>query len=141
VRYLQLAHNEWDAATKTSRPKVLYSFGREDQLDRVVIERLVASLCRPLEPGAALAATTATGLAFVESRRRPGAQPTRRNEITRPPTQGRTNRPTTKLANPLPLVIAARSAAARSVCATPSKPPPARFARPYRRFLKIFARR
>jgi hypothetical protein len=50
VRYLQLAHNEWDAATKTSRPKVLYSFGREDQLDRVVIERLVASLCRPLEP-------------------------------------------------------------------------------------------
>lgn len=30
VRYLQLAHNEWDAATKTSRPKVLYSFGRED---------------------------------------------------------------------------------------------------------------
>jgi hypothetical protein len=43
VRYLQLAHNEWDAATKTSRAEVLYSFGREDQLDRAVIERLVAS--------------------------------------------------------------------------------------------------
>ena len=42
VRYLQLAHNEWDAATKTSRPRVLYSFGREDSLDRTVIERLVA---------------------------------------------------------------------------------------------------
>jgi hypothetical protein len=68
VRYLQLAHNEWDPATKTSRPRVLYSFGREDQLDRAVIERLVASLCRLLEPGAALAARTATGLAFVESR-------------------------------------------------------------------------
>lgn len=26
--YLQLAHNEWDAATKMSRPRVLYSFGR-----------------------------------------------------------------------------------------------------------------
>jgi len=73
VRYLQLAHNEWDAATKTSRPKVLYSFGREDILDRAVIERLVASLCRLLEPGAALAATTRTGLSFVESRSFGGA--------------------------------------------------------------------
>src|SRR6266511_2345651 len=68
VRYLQLAHNEWDAATKTSRPRVLYSFGREDALDRAVIERLVASLCRLLDPGAALAARTATGLQFVSSR-------------------------------------------------------------------------
>jgi len=73
VRYLQLAHNEWDAATKTSRPKVLYSFGREDALDRAVIERLVASLCRLLEPGSALAATTRTGLSFVESRSFGGA--------------------------------------------------------------------
>jgi hypothetical protein len=73
VRYLQLAHNEWDPATKTSRPKVLYSFGREDALNRAVIERLVASLCRLLEPGAALAARTATGLAFVESRTFGGA--------------------------------------------------------------------
>ena len=69
VRYLQLAHNEWDATTKTSRPKVLYSFGREDTLDRAVIERLVASLCRLLDPGAALAETTTTGLAFVSSAR------------------------------------------------------------------------
>jgi len=68
VRYLQLAHNEWDAATKTSRPKVLYSFGREDAVDRAVIERLVGSLCRLLEPGAALAATTGPGLRFVSSR-------------------------------------------------------------------------
>jgi hypothetical protein len=78
VRYLQLAHNEWDAATKTSRPKVLYSFGREDNLDRAVIERLVASLCRLLDPGAALAATTTTtttttGLRFVSSRAFGGA--------------------------------------------------------------------
>jgi hypothetical protein len=73
VRYLQLAHNEWDAATKTSRPKVLYSFGREDNLDRAVIERLVASLCRLLDPGAALAATATTGLQFVSSREFGGA--------------------------------------------------------------------
>jgi Transposase DDE domain len=73
VRYLQLAHNEWDASTKTSRPKVLYSFGREDTLDRAMIERLVASLCRLLDPGAALAATAASGLQFVSSRAFGGA--------------------------------------------------------------------
>ena len=44
VSYLQLAHNEWDAAARTSRPQVLYSFGR-DRLDRHgAVERLVASL-------------------------------------------------------------------------------------------------
>jgi hypothetical protein len=73
VRYLQLAHNEWDASTKTSRPKVLYSFGREDALDRAMIERLVASLCRLLDPAAALAATTTAGLQFVSSRAYGGA--------------------------------------------------------------------
>ena len=50
MRYLQLTHNEWDPATKTSRPKVLHSFGREDQLDRDAIKRLVTSLSRLLEP-------------------------------------------------------------------------------------------
>jgi hypothetical protein len=34
VRYLQLAHNEWDTQAGVSRTKVLYWFGREDQLDR-----------------------------------------------------------------------------------------------------------
>jgi hypothetical protein len=71
VRYLQLTHNEWDPATKTSRPKVLHSFGREDQLDREAIKRLVASLTRLLDPAAALTASANTGpagLAFTSSR-------------------------------------------------------------------------
>jgi hypothetical protein len=68
VRYLQLAHNEWDPATQTSRPRVLHSFGREDQLDRDAVKRLVASLSRLLDPAAALAATVPTGLAFSSSR-------------------------------------------------------------------------
>ena len=68
MRYLQLAHNQWDAATKTSRPRVLYSFGRADQLDRAMIERLVASLSRLLDPAAALRATASAELRFVESR-------------------------------------------------------------------------
>jgi IS4 transposase len=74
VRYLQLTHNEWDAATKTSRPKVLHSFGREDQLDRDAIARLVASLTRLLDPATALSGANradpagSAGLAFTSSR-------------------------------------------------------------------------
>jgi hypothetical protein len=68
VRYLHLAHNEWDAAARRSVPKVLYSFGREDQLDKEAVRRLVASLGRLLDPGEALAAATADGLVFTESR-------------------------------------------------------------------------
>ena len=67
VRYLQLAHNEWDAGTQRSRTRVLYNFGREDELDREAIVRLVTSLSRLLEPGAALAATARTGWEFVSS--------------------------------------------------------------------------
>jgi IS4 transposase len=71
VRYLQLTHNEWDPATKTSRPKVLHSFGREDQLDRDAIKRLVTSLTRLLDPATALTGTGPAGpagLAFTSSR-------------------------------------------------------------------------
>jgi len=68
VRYLQLAHNEWDAAARRSVPKVVYSFGREDQLDTDAIRRLVAALSRLLSPADALAATADGDLAFIESR-------------------------------------------------------------------------
>jgi Transposase DDE domain len=73
VRYLQLAHNEWDPVVKASKTKVLYSFGREDQLDVAGIKRLVDALSRLLGPADALAATTAAGLSFVESRPLGGA--------------------------------------------------------------------
>jgi len=68
VRYLQLAHNEWDPVAKMSRTKVLHSFGREDDLDRAAIERLVVSLSRLLEPDRAAAATAPAELVFVGSR-------------------------------------------------------------------------
>jgi hypothetical protein len=48
VRYVALAHNEWDADTRRSRAKVLYNFGREDRLDRDALTRLVASINRYL---------------------------------------------------------------------------------------------
>nr|WP_219420179.1 hypothetical protein [Pseudonocardia nigra] len=47
---------------------MLHSFGREDQLDRDAIKRLVASLSRLLDPATALAATAPAELAFVSSR-------------------------------------------------------------------------
>jgi hypothetical protein len=53
VRYVQLVQNEWDPATKSSRMRVVHSFGREDQLDRAAVKRLAGSLGRLLgqEPG------------------------------------------------------------------------------------------
>ena len=79
VSYLQLVHNEWDAAAKTTRAKVLYSFGRVDQLDRPAIERLITALTRVLgtEPAAdgpdRARPVGLPGLAFVESRPLGGA--------------------------------------------------------------------
>jgi hypothetical protein len=67
VRYLHLAHNEWDPAKGRAVPKVLFSFGREEQLDRDAVKRLVASLSKLLEPADALAAATASDLEFVSS--------------------------------------------------------------------------
>jgi hypothetical protein len=73
VRYLQLAHNEWDAKAGYSKVRVLYNFGREDELDRAAIERLIGSLARALEPAQALRATAASELRFLDSRPLGGA--------------------------------------------------------------------
>lgn len=50
VTYYQLAHNEWDPETKSSKARVIYNFGREENLDRAVLERLVSSVSRILSP-------------------------------------------------------------------------------------------
>src|SRR5690606_33854751 len=68
VRYLQLAHNEWDAKAGVSRTKVLHSFGREDEIDRAAVERLVAALTRLLDPARAAALTGPAELTFTEAR-------------------------------------------------------------------------
>jgi IS4 transposase len=71
IRYLQLAHNEWDAQAGVSRTKILYSFGREDEIDRGGVKRLVAALSRLLDPAdavAAVAATSAGELTLTSSR-------------------------------------------------------------------------
>ena len=68
IRYLQLAHNEWDAQAGISRTKVLHSFGREDELDRDAVKRLVSALSRLLDPADAVAATSAGELTLTSSR-------------------------------------------------------------------------
>ena len=68
IRYLQLAHNEWDAQAGISRTKVLHSFGREDELDRDAVKRLVSALSRLLDPANAVAATSAGELTLTSSR-------------------------------------------------------------------------
>ena len=68
IRYLQLAHNEWDARAGVSRTKILYSFGREDEIDREGVKRLAAALSRLLDPAGAVAATSAGGLTLTSSR-------------------------------------------------------------------------
>ena len=70
VRHLQLAHNEWDPVAQTARTKMLYSFGRADQLDRAAVERLIGALTRLLgkESPAAGPVSEVPGLEFAESR-------------------------------------------------------------------------
>lgn len=76
VRYLQLAHNTWDPEAKTSKMRVLYNFGRAEDLDRAAVERLIASLSRLLGPDAEQAGGLApgqAGLSFTSSRALGGA--------------------------------------------------------------------
>jgi Transposase DDE domain len=73
IRYLQLAHNEWDAEAGVSRTKVLYSFGREDAVDVEGVRRLIGALTRLLDPAEALAGGGPAGLTFSESRPLGGA--------------------------------------------------------------------
>src|SRR3954447_19857992 len=49
VSYLQLVHNDWDPAARTSRTKILYSFGRTDQIDRRdrAADRVAVTAARP----------------------------------------------------------------------------------------------
>ncbi|MGZ0084800.1 IS1634 family transposase [Caldibacillus thermoamylovorans] len=74
VAYLQLAHNEWDPKAKYAKAKVIYSFGREDEVDRAVLERLAKSISRFLSPEQAweievLAGEVADGFQFQSSKR------------------------------------------------------------------------
>jgi transposase len=50
--YLSLAHNYRDPDSGVSKPKILHSFGREDELDPDALQRLMASIARHLDVAA-----------------------------------------------------------------------------------------
>jgi hypothetical protein len=68
VRYLQLARNERDPAAQRSRTRVLHNFGREDEIDKEQVRRLVSALSRLLDPAEALAASEPGELPVTASR-------------------------------------------------------------------------
>ena len=73
VSYLQLAHNRRNPLTGAPTAEIIHSFGRADRVDREGLARLVRSISRFLEPGAAVAATAENGVEVVDSRPLGGA--------------------------------------------------------------------
>jgi len=73
VSYLQLAHNRRDPRTGVPKAEIVHSFGRADLVDREGLARLVRSISRFLEPGAAVAATATEDVEVVDSRPMGGA--------------------------------------------------------------------
>ena len=77
VEYVQLAHNEWNQEKGFAQAKVVYSFGRREDLDLDAIRRLVKSLCRFLSPQDAVQAEQQldgpSALRFIKSRPAGGA--------------------------------------------------------------------
>lgn len=76
VRYIQLAHNQWDPQARCAKAKVLFNFGREEEVDREALKRLVKSINRFLGPEETLryeAETGAAPLKFISSRPLGGA--------------------------------------------------------------------
>ena len=69
VRYVQLAHNVWDAERGQASAQVVHSFGRADTLDVEALRRLAGSITRFTDPGsaAAEAASPGEGLGFAGS--------------------------------------------------------------------------
>jgi hypothetical protein len=67
VRYVALAHNERNERG-VPVARIIHTFGREDEVDRDALRRLVASISRFLEPEQALAAGAPAGFDFIEAR-------------------------------------------------------------------------
>jgi hypothetical protein len=68
ARYVQLAHNVRLPGKRNPVAKVIHSFGREEELDREALARLVRSISRFLEPGEQLAASAPEELRFLDSK-------------------------------------------------------------------------
>jgi Transposase DDE domain len=128
VRYLQLAHNEWDQETQRSRTRILHNFGREDEIDKDQVRRLVSALSRLLDPAEALAASEPGELSVTASRplggthaldrlwRRLGLDEAVRNTLARRRLNPDTERVLFALAANRALAACSKLAAAEWVC-------------------------
>jgi hypothetical protein len=61
VRYYQLAENTWDAKRGCAVAKVVYNFGRADQLDADQLRRLAASILRVVSSDTVSSGAAPTG--------------------------------------------------------------------------------
>ena len=68
ARYVQLAHNVRPPGKRNPVATVIHSFGREEELDRAALARLVRSISRFLEPGEQLEASAPEDLRFLGSK-------------------------------------------------------------------------
>ena len=50
VKYVQLAQNYWDSEAQCSKTNIIYSFGREDKLDKEKLKGLVDNINKYLYP-------------------------------------------------------------------------------------------
>ena len=76
TKYAQLCHNYYDPQKGRSTTRVLFSFGREDNLDLDALRRLVGSICRYLDPEEADSIRKEAGIEafqFLGSRKLGGA--------------------------------------------------------------------
>ena len=74
--YVSLAHNFRDPASGQTKARLIYNFGRKDQLDVEALKRLALSITRFLEPGDAaevLEAAKVEELVFLGAKRLGGA--------------------------------------------------------------------
>ena len=69
VVYYALAENVWNAAAKRAEARVVHNFGRADQVDRTALQRLVNSINRVLDEGAAVTSSATPELPQIEADR------------------------------------------------------------------------
>ena len=72
AEYVQLAHNYRDPSTRRPRAKILYNFGRREEVDEEALRRLIRSISRLLGPEDEVACRVGGGvdasMRFIESR-------------------------------------------------------------------------
>lgn len=74
TRYVQLAQNVWDSRARRAAPRIIYNFGRGDEVDKEALRRLARSIGRFLgEPFPEVEGVGTSGLKYIGSKTLGGA--------------------------------------------------------------------